>query len=330
MRRQALRVSILTLFCGSIAGCGSALDASIFDTDAASVDGSDARSIVDGGATDTTSSVDTGSDAGSTVDASIDVVTPPDLGPADVAPDAPLTIDTLCASYAAGICTGAQSDCCTTSGLGYSQSGCVSATTAYCGELLSNAMSNGGSADLSKFAECMSAMHALQTSCNVSVLTLLKRIPPCELLFTGGQPPGNGCSADSDCAAAPGAAAVCDMSSGQCAQISIVGKGEACNYDGAQRQICDLGLTCVAKGSSGKQTCDTATALGGDCPGGDGDISCGYGFVCGSSNQCQAGAAAGASCSSNFDCASWQCGSSGTCTSPMYSEAQAGVCAPKS
>jgi hypothetical protein len=318
------------LFCSATVACGSAIDASIFDTDAST---HDASSTTDTGATDTSTVTDTsgGSDTTTdTGDASIpDVVTPIDLGAPDVAPDLGLTVDSLCDNYAAGICTGAQSDCCMKDGYSYSQSDCVSAMSGYCNQQLTNAMSNGGTADLSKFGDCMDAMHSLQTACDVSLLTLLKRIPPCELLFTGGQPPGNGCGADSDCAAAPGAAAICDTSSGQCTQIAIVNKGDDCNYSGTQRQICDVGLTCVSKGASGKQTCDTATPLGGDCPGGDGDISCGFGYVCGPSNQCQLGAVAGASCDTNFDCGSWQCGSMGTCTSPSYSQAFAGVCSAK-
>ncbi|MFI5298076.1 MAG: hypothetical protein ACHREM_08255 [Polyangiales bacterium] len=327
-------MSVFALFSSAVVGCGSALDASIFNPDSGLGGGLDSSSGVDtgtttdtnGGGTDTGTAIDGGADT-----TNADVVTLPDVVVADVAPDLGLTVDNLCDLYGQGICGGAQSDCCAKDGFSYSTSNCVAAMTGYCSQQLSNATSNGGGADLSKFGECMSAMHALQNACDVSVLTLLKKIPACELLFTGGQPPGSGCSVDTDCAAAPGAAAVCDKTSNTCAQISIVGKGSSCNYTGNQRAICDLGLTCVAKGSSGKQSCDTATPVGGDCSGGGGfDISCGYGFICdGSTNKCAAGAAGGAGCGNDFDCASWNCQSDGTCAPSSFSEAQPGVCGAK-
>ena len=319
-----MRSLVIALLSVSLGACGSAPDSSLFADNGGGGGGVDSG----GGGGDTavtdsgTAPGDSGSPPVDTGKPPKDTGTPPDTTPPP--PDVPtgVTLDDVCTKLADAICTGATQTCCLSKGIDYNEAGCRSGVATFCGVLVAEAKASKRTFDPSKFDGCAAAWKSLSGSCSVNTIDYLKVYAPCDALLPGLVSPGGSCSADTDCSVSPGADAICrSTTTGTCENITIVGKGAPCNYDGSVRGFCDNGLYCPYTG--GPATCKTAKPLGGSCSGAD-DVSCGFG------NQCQLGHCApglpkGSSCSGPLECASWNC-AGGRCTDPDVTIASSATC----
>lgn len=282
--------------------------------------GSNARDLFDeedtGASIDATADSSTVTDDAATDASGIDSTTPPaDTAPADTPP--PVTLDTVCSRLADGVCGAPANTCCVKSGIGFDATGCRTNILASCGASVAAVKAGTKKFQPAAFGACVDAWNKLETACIVNVIEFGRTYPPCQQLFNGTLALGAACKQDSDCAAAPGAFADCTdptfpFGGSTCSQFTVVGKDAPCNVGGDTQAICDLGLYCAITSSGAtKGTCKTAKKLGESC---NPSVwwECGFGFVCRDPSPfgtatCVEGQPAGASCSREADCASWNC-----------------------
>jgi hypothetical protein len=235
-------------------------------------------------------------------------------------------LDTVCARYADAICTPTTAKCCTPHGVEYAEAGCRRDVASWCSALVEQVRGGERAFDATKVDACLTAWRTLTSRCSLPTLEYVSTYAPCGLVFNGSTPLGGECTADDECHAEPGGWANCTDTPGTCENVFVVGKDAPCSYTGTTRPYCSAGLYCPYTGSP--STCRVAKALGTACSG-TSDVACGFGRSCSSAGsggyKCTEGLPAGASCSSNLQCASWGC-DGGHCTDPNVHLANSALC----
>ncbi len=314
----------------ALVGCGSA-DSSAFDDKGGGGADSSVTEDTSGGGSDTTTPTDTVTPADVTPPpkdtAGGTDTTPP---PIDTSPPPVVTLDSVCGRLADTICAAPLTSCCTKRGMKFDVATCRDNVLTSCGDAVDEVKAGDRTFDPSQFDACAAAWTKLTTTCSVGILDYIRTYTPCELLLNPKSPPGTPCTADSECHASAGAYANCNKSSGDCETISFVGKGAPCSYSGPDERLCNDGLFCpfATGGGGGTTVCDNAHPIGGGCGGGPfgstNDPSCGFGNRC-NAGKCAPGLPLDAACTSELQCASWNC-VSGRCTDPFVQMANTGTC----
>lgn len=355
------RVAAISLPVLVLAACGGRVDLAEFDDPDAALDGAGGGGggVLDaggggggggGGSTDASGGGGGGTDAGGgggggggggTKDSGgggggakdTGVVTIDGGGPTDtgtglkdtgvITTDAGSSIDAACDKIAAATCTSSFKSCCESRGFTWDSLGCSDVSHLWCDQGADGVAAGKTSFNPSFVDACAKGWASATSMCTPHLFDWVKAQAPCSAMFNGKVAPGGACMVSTDCFAGPGQTAFCEESSKRCRAVAVVGAGQACNYFGATIRWCDRGLTCSVS-ASGMSTCIKATPLGGACYGPD-DTACGLGFVC-SAGRCAAGAAAGATCARDMECASWSCelGKCGDLRVPLASKALCG------
>lgn len=236
-----------------------------------------------------------------------------------IPPDASTPIATACSKIAKSTCTPAFEMCCKSHGFAYDSLACDDVSRQWCDDAADGVVA-GKTTYNPAWADACAAGWANNTSaCQPHIFEWVKNQAPCSQLFNGTVAVGGVCTRSSDCRAGLGEFAYCDETARRCRTIAIVGPGQTCNYFGAAIRWCDRTLTC----DTSTARCVAATPIGGTCFGAD-DTSCGIGNSC-RAGKCALGAAPGASCTRDLECASWEC-SFGKCTDIRYTVASKILC----
>lgn len=323
-RFSVASISPFLLSFASIAvACGGAnVDSSVFDEPS------------DGGTgTQTDTSMSSGdssaSDSGGAADSNMVTEGGSDTSKPDTAPPPPaVTLDNVCDTFPAAVCSTSLGGCCSSKGVTWDQAACTDAEKTRCDDLVTAIKGGDGTFDAGSYSACLAAWSSLSSKCSIPILDYVKTYAPCQQLFNGSVDPGGDCTQDTDCKAASGTYVHC--SGGKCAQFRIAEKDQPCTTGGTYDiSLCDYGLACTSTG--GGSTCKTAKPLDAMC---NASSECGWGNYCakssfGMSGTCKAGQPQGAYCSGtggNAVCASENCGSDGRCTDPNAELATAALC----
>jgi hypothetical protein len=289
----------------------------------------DSEPVLDTGTIKDSTTVDTGPikdtgtvDTGTVKDTSVSDTSVSDTSGPDTSTDSGPPITTVCDDFATATCTPSFHMCCSSKGLAWDELGCTDVARLFCDSSRDGVTAGKTVYDPSYANACAAAWKSATTSCVLSLTDWIKNRVPCSQTFNGKTAAGGTCARDSDCHANAGSVGICDASSKKCRQYAVVGKGAACNYFGVSPRLCDKNLYCDFT-TGAIPTCKDATPLGGSCFGVD-DQSCGLGNTC-KAGKCAVGAAVGASCTRDLECASWSC-SVGKCTDPNVTLASKGLC----
>lgn len=231
-----------------------------------------------------------------------------DSSPAPVA-STPMTVEQWCELGPSQMCS-ARKTCCESGGIGWDQAKCEATERQTC--QANQALVKGGNRtfDAGQASACVQGTQAAASTCTLSAdnyaqLLALKRT--CAAVFPGALAAGAPCDSSADCRADAGAVGICDAAK-KCSTRPLTQDGDACvGTPGA----CDYGFYCDTWSAPGEQTCRALIAAGQACPH---SIECVPTSFCDNATKvCSTLLEAGATCSSNAQCASFTCGIGNLC-----------------
>lgn len=207
--------------------------------------------------------------------------------------------------------------CCTQSGFGYDQAGCVKNALGDCQQNVADVKAGKMKFDPSQIDTCLSAYKKLLTQCTIKMedfLSSLDALKACGWAFEGKVPTGGACTRDAECApsADPNVFVGCDDDTKKCTASKRLPVGANCAIGEGVADFCAPGLYCDAAWSPTPPypgVCKTATPEGKKCNGFKPyNLECGAGFYCNKSTSlCTQAKAGGASCGETIECQSYAC-----------------------
>lgn len=227
------------------------------------------------------------------------------------------SLESVCEDIAPKICN-LRKSCCTSSGIGYDEAGCLAEFKADCQQDVAAAKAGTETFDGTKVDACLAAFEPILTACRISMADLEDYIPAVKscTVFVGQKDLGAACTRDNECkpSADPDTFVSCN-DQGKCAEVRYVGEGAACSFEDGNSAICKDGLYCAFTSLNPPEgTCKKATSKGATCTVISGE--CGFGYICDpGSKTCVDAKGEGQSCTTGLECSSLNC-AGGSCAAP--------------
>jgi len=246
--------------------------------------------------------------------------------------DKPYTLDDVCDRTAPILCE-TRKACCTASGTGYDEAGCLAHARAECAKDVADVRAGKATFHGDRIPACITKIKALLAESCVLTFDLLQKyirdIAACQT-FEGSLDVGATCERGSQCkaGATKDELAGCDDDTKKCKTTKVVGENAPCSLTDGLTAICDQGLYCdIDFGDAGKLdgVCRKKTPLKSACDKNKKPVSleCGLGNYCDKATAlCTAGKKGGETCEDNFECGSVTC-QKATVNAPM------GTCKPE-
>jgi hypothetical protein len=207
--------------------------------------------------------------------------------------------------------------CCTQSGFGFDQNGCVQAAVDSCMKDVAEVKAGTMKFDPSGVDACIANLKPYLQECVIKsneMFPLFDALAPCQSIWIGTLPAGAACERDEQCAPTgdPYVFVSCDDTSKTCRHFARLGLNQPCELSDNAPGACDTGLYCDAAliGVPPYQgMCRAATAIGAPCntfkPY---NLECGFGFYCNqSTGVCTSAKIGGASCAETVECQTLTC-----------------------
>jgi hypothetical protein len=215
------------------------------------------------------------------------------------------TLDNVCDLLPPKICA-AEQGCCSSSGIGFDQTGCEDYQKSECQKNVADAKAGTMTFNAGSIDSCLSQIKTVFDACRIPPFELeqyLGALGTCANVFVGQKDIGAACDRDAECKpGGPDEFVNCSETTKKCARATWVGSGAACGFDPNALALCKSGLYCDPTSS----TCKTSVPKGQTCTPAAGE--CGLGLYCELASQtCVDAKAEGEACVSAFECRSIGC-----------------------